>query len=291
MHDFTVSPVLQVTALNNCLTCHFPHPYYFRGEFHPFWEMVYVIDGSFRAAGNEKVYTLKKGDVIFHKPMEFHRLWSLERQDIHAYIIGFCASGSLLDQLEASAFVLSPDQQAQLEQAMAFAATHFPAEDHKGVQDHLRTMEQLQDQRPAQIQIFLELLQLFLLSLANESDPLTVKSLSNSEDSILYRSIVKLLTEHLHDWVTTEQLARELHYSATRIKRTFAKYSDIGIHKYLLKLKTAEAIHLLRRGYPCSEVSGILGFANQNYFSTVFKRETGYPPSLYAQLHPQAPPK
>ncbi len=285
-HDFSVIPVLQVTSLNNCLTCHFPHPYYFPGEFHPFWEMVYATEGTFRAAANEKVYTMKKGDVIFHKPMEFHRLWSLERQDLHAYIIGFTATGSLLEQLEDGAFVLTTDQQARLEALMEYAAAHFPRDEHYGMQNHLRTMEDMQTEKQVQIQTYTELLKLFLLSLVEETAPLTVKSLSNSEDSRLYRAIVELLTQNLSGWITTEEIAQQLHYSPTRIKRTFAKYSDIGIHKYLLKLKSAEAIRLLRRGLPCSEVSSILGFANQNYFSTVFKRETGCSPSLYIQTHP-----
>ncbi len=285
-HDFPVTPVLQVTALNNCLTCHFPHPYYFPGEFHPFWEMVYATDGTFRAAANEKVYTMKKGDVIFHKPMEFHRLWSLERQDLHAYIIGFCATGSLLEQLEDGAFVLSPAQQTRLEAVMEYAAANFPRTEHFGMQNHLRTMEDEQAEKQIQIQTYTELLKLFLLSLTSDAAPLKVKSLSNSEDSHLYRNIVELLTGNLSGWITTEEIAQQLHYSPTRIKRTFAKYSDIGIHKYLLKLKTAEAIRLLRKGLPCSEVSTALGFANQNYFSTVFKRETGCSPSLYIQTHP-----
>ena len=285
-HDFPVTQVLQISALNNCLTCHFPHPYYFSGEFHPFWEMVYATDGTFRAAANEKVYTMKKGDVIFHKPMEFHRLWSLERQDLHAYIIGFAATGTLLEQLEDGAFVLTADQQARLEALMAYAAANFPREERHGMQDHLRVMEEQCEDKQVQIQTYTELLKLFLLSLASETAPLTVKALSNSEDSRLYRSIVELLTKNLSGWITTEEIAQKLHYSPTRIKRTFAKYSDIGIHKYLLKLKTAEAIRLLRKNLPCSEVSSMLGFSNQNYFSTVFKRETGCTPSLYNQTHP-----
>jgi len=284
-HDFPVTPVLQITALNNCLTVHFPHPYYFPGEFHPFWEMVYATDGTFRAAANEKVYTMKKGDVIFHKPMEFHRLWSLEHQDLHAYIIGFCATGSLLEQLEDGAFVLSPDQQTRLEAVMEYASTNFPRAEHYGMQDHLRTMESEQAEKQVQIQTYTELLKLFLLSLTSDAAPLKVKSLSNSDDSRLYRNIVELLAGNLRGWISTEEIARQLHYSPTRIKRTFAKYSDIGIHKYLLKLKTAEAIRLLCKGLPCSEVSNILGFSNQNYFSTVFKREIGCSPSTYIQLH------
>ena len=47
-HNLPVTPVLRITALNNCITLNFPHPYNFRGEFHPFWEMVYALEDGFQ---------------------------------------------------------------------------------------------------------------------------------------------------------------------------------------------------------------------------------------------------
>lgn len=279
--NFTFSPVLQITALNNCLKANYPYPYYFRGEFHPFWEMVYAVDGTFQVASNEKVYTMQTGDVIFHKPMEFHRLWSVDGQDVHAYIIGFCGSGSLLRKLEDGAFVLNGMQRKRLEEMMTYVDGQFSCEDKYG-KNYLAAMKQ-QAEKAVQIQGYVERLILFLLSLAQSTVQLTVKEHSDSEDSRIYRSTVQTLTEHMGGWVNAEQIAEMLHHSPTRIKRVFAKYSDIGIHKYLLKLKTAEAIKMLQNGVSCSEASRSLGFSNQNYFSTVFKRETGCPPSHYAK--------
>lgn len=283
-HNLSVSPVLRITTLNNCFSADFRHPYNFRGEFHPFWEMVYALEDVFQAAGNDKVYTMKKGDIIFHKPMEFHRLWSVEQRDVHAFIVGFCAEGALLRRLEGGAFELSPAQQDQLEALQRFAAEHFPRPTKTALQDHLRTMEESRTDKALELQIFVDSFQLFLLSLAQSSAPLTVKEIADSEDIRIYQATVQLLTEHTGGWITAEQIARELHYSQSRIKRTFAKFSDIGIHKYLLKLKTAEAIRLLQQGRSCCEVSRLLSFGNQNYFSTVFKRETGFPPSHYTDL-------
>lgn len=283
-HHFSVKPVLQITTLNNCLSAHMRHPYDFRGEFHPFWEMVYAIEDVFQVAGNDKVYTMKKGDIIFHKPMEFHRLWSVQSRDVHAFIVGFCAEGPLLSQLEGGAFELSESQQAQLEALQRYAAEHFPRPNSGAMEDHLRTMIKNKTSQAVQIQSFVDQFQLFLLSLAQVSEPLTVKEIADSEDSRIYQATVQLLTEHVDQWITTEQIARQLHYSQSRIKRTFAKFSDIGIHKYLLKLKTAAAIRLLQQSKSCGEVSQLLGFGNQNYFSTVFKRETGFPPSHYSDI-------
>lgn len=278
-----IEPALQITQLNNVLKVNFPHPFYFRGEFHPFWEMVYAVDGTFRVAGNERVYTMRKGNVIFHKPMEFHRLWSVEQEGVHAYIIGFCATGKLLRKLEEGAFELSEEQQRQLEALMAYVAEQFSQRCLFGW-NYLEAMEKQKDEKEVQIQRCVELLELFLLSLGEDLVQLTVKERSQSEDSRIFRQTVQMLADCVvGGWLNVEQVAQRLHCSSTRVKRAFAKYSDIGVHKYLLKLKMTEAIRLLRLGHTCNEISQTLGFSDQSYFSVVFKRETGYSPSYYAR--------
>lgn len=281
-HNLTVTPVLRITALNNCLTLNFPHPYDFRGEFHPFWEMVYALEDGFQVAENDKVYTMKKGDVIFHKPMAFHRLWSVDGLQVRAFIVGFCGEGELLRQLKGSAFVLRPDQQQHLEQLLDMARQQFSGTERNGLCDFLRTAHATED--ALQLQRFVDSFQLFLLSLAQESAPLTVKEIANSEATRIYQQAVQLLTENVDSWITAEAISKQLGCSNSQLKRVFAKFSDIGIHKYLMKLKTAKAISLLRRGESCNAVSQALGFGNQNYFSTVFKRETGFPPSHYTNV-------
>lgn len=280
--SLVIEPVLQITELNNCLKVNFPHPFYFRGEFHPFWEMVYAVDGTFRVAGNERVYTMRKGDVIFHKPMEFHRLWSVEEEGVHAYIIGFCATGKVLQKLEGGAFELSEGQQRQLEELMAYIAGHF-SHTYMFGWDYQTAMKEQKDEKAVQLQCCVERLKLFLLSLGENPVHLTVKDHSETEDSRLFRQAVQMLGEHVNgSWLSVDQIAQQLHCSPSRLKRAFVKYSDIGVHKYLLKLKMAEAIRLLRRGISCSEISQRLGFNNPNYFYVVFKRETGHSPNYYA---------
>lgn len=279
-HNMPVEHVLRITELNNCLRIHYPHPYEFKGEFHPFWEMVYTVKGTFRVAGNETVYEMKQGDVIFHRPMEFHRLWSVEEQDVQAYIIGFCAEGSLQDRL-GGAFVLDLQQQRQLELLMAEAGSCFPGEEHAGLRDHLQAMIQAQPEKAVQVQVFVERFELFLMSLAERTEPLLAKEACDNRESLLYRQTVRLLTEHMYSWISADTIAQRLGCSTSALKRAFGKFSDVGIHKYLMKLKIAEAIRLLSAGKSCSEVSRLLDFDNQNYFSTVLKRETGFPPSHY----------
>ena len=279
--NLNIVPSLRIHALNTCLMVKSPHPYYFPGEFHPFWEMIYVTDGSLFSASGDKIYRMRKGDVIFHKPMEFHRLWSTEGSDVHALVIGFSAKGEGLNFLAEGAFVLSEKQQANIDGILEYLNRNFSEE--KNFLDH---MEKNYCSLSGEIQTFINRYEIFLLSLIQKHDPLTEKALVEDEVSILYRKTVAELNRNVEGWITTEELAKKLCCSSSQLKRTFAKYSNIGIHKYHLKLKMAAAGRMLRQGITPSRIAGKLGFASQNYFSTVFKRETGVSPSMYLRHDP-----
>ncbi len=44
----------------------------FPGESHDFWEFLCVDKGEVNVFADKKFHVLKKGDIIFHKPNEFH---------------------------------------------------------------------------------------------------------------------------------------------------------------------------------------------------------------------------
>ena len=46
----------------------------FEGESHDFWEFVCVDKGEVLAAADNKTIHLKRGDIIFHQPNEFHNI-------------------------------------------------------------------------------------------------------------------------------------------------------------------------------------------------------------------------
>ena len=70
---YQIKEPLVIDAFYSFFKLHYNNDYRFDGELHDFWECVYVIDGSIRASGDNRVYDLVKGDIIFHKPMEMHK--------------------------------------------------------------------------------------------------------------------------------------------------------------------------------------------------------------------------
>lgn len=131
--------------------------------------------------------------------------------------------------------------------------------------------------KDSEIMLLISLLEYLLNSLnINES---TTKIKSN--DYTVFTEAVRYIKENLDKDISINNMSSYLCVSSSKLKRVFAKYSALSIHKFMLAVKTEKAKELLKSGLSSKEVSKRLGFENQNYFSAVFKRETGKSPSEY----------
>jgi quercetin dioxygenase-like cupin family protein len=67
----------------------------FKGEKHDFWEMVYVDKGQVEVQSEKDTIVLKQGEIIFHKPNEFHAIKAYESSP-NFFVISFvCNSPSM----------------------------------------------------------------------------------------------------------------------------------------------------------------------------------------------------
>ena len=89
---------------NRVLPCN----YTFRGEKHNFWEIEYVVDGQMEMTEDENVYIMKDGDIIFHSPMEFHRMNNSNAA--HLINLSFKASGDFSENLTDGFFSLDENE-------------------------------------------------------------------------------------------------------------------------------------------------------------------------------------
>lgn len=61
----------------------------FQGEKHNFWELVYVDKGEINVTADDRVFRLGHGEMIFHKPNEFHTLSANGRVAPNLVILSF----------------------------------------------------------------------------------------------------------------------------------------------------------------------------------------------------------
>lgn len=248
--------------------------FHFEGESHPFWELVYVKEGNVGISADERIYSLSAGDVIFHKPMEFHRIWSSENSSPEIYVLTFEASGERVNELENLSMKLNEASIILLEKCVNLGKKAFDFNRGRIVIDVI-------DKRLCQE--YCNYLEVFMLSLVSRgpSEKLPIES---SSDSRLFSDVVLFLRDNIDEKLTIDVIADRFFVSRSRIKKLFSKYSGLGVIGYFNNMKILEAEKMFRAGMTVSETAEKLGFANQFYFSSVFKKHTNFTPSEYRRL-------
>jgi len=260
---------LRIHTLYTAFASRFARDYTFVGERHNFWELVIVLEGELGVTAGGKVLTLSAGQAILHPPMEFHRLWSEGNRSPHAVIVSFGATG--LHPGENRVYSFS-DLQLPLALLTQIRQYFF-------IDDGLNVTG-IREGCVLQAQKAVKQLELFLLELLSQT-PMHSPSLSRSAQN--YARIVAVLEDNLHKSVCVAQIAALCNMSPVHLKQTFSRYAGIGVMNYFNRMKISAAIQMLQQGMTVQETAACLGFSNQNYFSTVFKRITGAPPSRYRQ--------
>ena len=298
-----VKPQIHLPAFYSLFEVHYDRGYEFPGESHNFWECLYVKEGEVCVSGDERVYDLGRGSIIFHKPLELHKFIVTGERGADLFIFSFSAEGPLTGWLSEKVFALTQFQQELLWKLYALArqsagtggdtgsggaaraghntGTGGAAGSGGGVRTsgkaggYYRYLEPF-DRLPAYSQTVASFLELFMLSLAETG---SVSSVSSDPEAILFSRAVNYLNSNIHRQPSVPETARFCGVSESGLKRLFDKYAGISVHKYLLKLKIKAAVQLLESGQTVSRTAQELGFNTQSYFSRAFKRETGLSPS------------
>lgn len=266
----TLPRLFTVRAIMSAIDAVRPHGFYFAGEMHDFWEIVYILEGEVNATADDRVYDLKQGQMIFHRPMEFHRIWSAGGTAPHLLILSFDATGEGMAAFERQIMRMPLSAESRMRAAVQQGA------------ELLRLEKEGRTQGPAYsyaaqtVTNTVEALLLELLPVFREHSAAAV-----SQDSETYRRIVRVLDANCERNLREADVAALCHCSVSNMKRVFRKYADKGVMHYFTWVKIRRAIQLLEEGLTITQVSDRLGFSSPSYFTVVFKRETGYTPKDY----------
>lgn len=113
-------------------------------------------------------------------------------------------------------------------------------------------------------------------------EPLKVTTQVN--DQKISFEIKQYLAQRLSTSISLSTLADELGVSINTAMHAFRKDVGMGIMAYFSKLKIEKAMQLIREGnLSFRTISEQLGFESPEYFSRVFKKQTGMTPTEYAK--------
>lgn len=113
----------------------------------------------------------------------------------------------------------------------------------------------------------------------------SISLIENKSDTPL-NSAITFVEQHLNQPVTVQEMAEIAGYHPSHFAKLFQKRLGITPLQFILRQKTNRAIELLTcTSLPVSSIAESLGFANQFYFSSSFKKQTGMTPSEYRNIY------
>ncbi len=244
----------------------------FKGESHNFWEFVMVLDGKAVICSDNTILELERGQAVWHKPNEFHSVRHAGTGELRLGIFSFY--GTVNVTASKRYFTVDDDILSLFEELRAEADGVFEFSDSRS-QKAVR-VKSLLPGKELEMQMIVSRLEYLLTRVLSGSSVQSPQKISASEEN--YLRIVEVIRENIAKRKSVSELAEMCNMSTSNAKRVFSKYAGCGISAYYNEAVIAEAEKMLLSGSGVGEISKSLGFVNQNYFSSFFKRITGKTP-------------
>lgn len=278
--SYKPNKLVEIKSFHSAFEFEFKKGHVFSGEAHDFWEFFYVIKGQISISADERMFNLSENEIIFHKPMEFHK-FTVESETALIFVMTFSIDGEYGERLKNAVLHLNPRQKKRL-----FEIIELLREASEKITS-FKGFSEVFSQTPDFSQLLCCHTEIFLLSLTGNEN--MVISENETDEAIIYRNAIRTMENHINEWINVPQIACQCNTSVSTLKKLFSRFLGMGIHKFFLKMKINHAILMLKSGKSVSETANELGFSSQNYFSMVFKRETGVSPTYYKKQQAAAP--
>ena len=257
------------------------------GEQHNFWEMVYIDKGEMLCTADKHQFTLKSGEVTFHKPNEFHNLSGDGRTAPNVSILTFECDSAAMKHFEGKILQLTAEEKRLLSLLMTEGLSCFRLEDPSN--PLLQNLHTLPEAPFGGFQMIRNLLEIFLISLYRHRECLTKTSRQSIQiDGVAVNFEVKelldVLQSNVYGRLTVSDLSKAVGKSESTVKSVFRSFYPGGIMRYYNSLKIREAKKLIRENrYTLAQIAELLCYDSPQYFSKCFRDATNMSPSQYRQ--------
>ncbi|MHB1484991.1 MAG: AraC family transcriptional regulator [Saccharofermentanales bacterium] len=282
-------PIKEDIVIKSLVTIHYfeyAKDYIFHGESHDFWEIVYVDKGEIEVMADKTGYKLKHGEMIFHKPDEFHNLWANGHSAPNLVVVTFVCNSKAMKFFEGK-IIQGEDYEKNL-----FATIITEAKNAYSSPLNETYLQKLERQKAPVfgseqlIRISLESLLINLYrkgSSINKTKKISTITKRRFENDKIDK-VIKYLEDNIYNNIKFDDVCRHTNYSKTNLKILFKSVKGAGAMEFYRNLRINEIKRLIRED-TCNftDIAGKMSFSTVHYFSRYFKKATGMTPTEYAR--------
>ncbi|UQZ35623.1 AraC family transcriptional regulator [Paenibacillus sp. PK3_47] len=235
-------------------------------HFHESYELYYLLAGERNYYINNRMYALRKGDLIFINRNELHRTTAKGTARHERILINFPQEflQRVLDS-QGLAFPFFSEQCLLLRPG---------AHEQGRLENLLFAMLEENEERRSHRHAFLQTLLVQLLIEMNrihESSPEAIAPVNDEKQRKAYE-IICYLQEHYAGKLTLDELSETFYISSTYLCRLFKQTTGFTIIEYLNTIRVQEAQRRLRdSNAKVSQIAEDTGFDSLAHFGRVFK--------------------
>ena len=261
----------------------------FPGETHDFWEFVCVDKGEVTIGADNHTYVLRKGEIAFHEPNEFH--WVKANGNIapNLIVISFSCTSLCMDFFRKKILQVDDLERGILARLIAEAGEFLKGRLDDPYQTVLERNPSASTMSGQLIQLYLEqlLINLYRRYTVLSKPASSFQSLENTvrenTDTEIFAQVTNYLSQNLNSRVTIEKICHDNLIGRSQLQKIFQRKTGLGIIEYFSRMKIDTAKQLIRsEQMNFTQISEKLGYASIHYFSRQFKKVTGMTPSEYA---------
>lgn len=260
----------------------------FPGESHDFWELVCVDRGEIDVIAGDRRFTLKKGNILFHKPNEFHNVLTNGQISPSLVVIGFECQSECMNSFENQTMNIQDTEKGLLAQIIIEAQNTFSGRLDNPYQEQLNFLspspafgsEQLISHYLEQVMIHLYRRH-FSYSLPVNTSRILPANARQSNDT--FNRIVRYMEEHISEPLTIDRICKDNLVGRSQLQKAFRGAQTKGVIQFFSMMRIDTAKEMIRDNQMnFTQISDRLGYTSIHYFSRQFKKITSMTPSEYA---------
>ena len=246
-------------------------------ETHSFYELVFVEKGELLCQTDNESVDLCTNDFYLVAPNTRHSYHTKDKKTASVFIVCFQCKSTIVNTIQGKS--AADDTLRFLIEKILNEAKEtfcFPFD------NKLQLLENTKIGSQQLIENYIEelLIKMIQKHLYLTLDIQVVKDSTEIKQSIV-KEIYQFLNQNLYKKISLTDISHFMFYSKTYLNNVFKEATQTTIMQRFQIMKTEEATKLLQDGKTISEISELLGFESPHYFSKIFKKHMGVPPSVY----------